>query len=146
MDSLKAIAKTFWIGGLWVIGVIVTPVLFSMLDKMSAGMVAGRLFQSIAWVGLVCGTFLLVHAVWHEGVRALKTAGFWLVFVMLVCTVINQFAVSPIIANLKQHMNQAAEGLFGGGFGTWHAISSLIYLVQSLLGLAYLLQDGGGKR
>jgi hypothetical protein len=38
-------------------------------------------------------------------------------------------------------MNQAAEGLFGGGFATWHAISSLIYLVQSLMGLAYLLRS-----
>lgn len=140
MDGLKAIARTFWIGGMWVIGIVVTPILFSMLDKASAGMVAGHLFQAIAWVGLVCGTFLLVHAVWRDGVRGVKSAGFWLVFAMLVCTVINQFAVSPIIANLKLHMNQAAEGLFGGGFGTWHAISSLIYLVQSLMGLAYILR------
>jgi len=140
MDGLKAIARTFWIGGMWIVGIVVTPILFSMLDKSSAGMVAGKLFQAIAWVGLVCGAFLLVHAVWRDGVRGIKSAGFWLVFAMLVCTVINQFAVSPIIANLKLHMNQAAEGLFGGGFGTWHAISSLIYLVQSLMGLAYVLR------
>lgn len=140
MDGLKAIARTFWIGGMWVIGLVVTPTLFTMLDKASAGMVAGRLFQSIAWVGLVCGTFLLVHTVWKDGVRGVKSAGFWLVLAMLVCTVINQFAVSPMIANLKLHMNQAAEGLFGGGFGTWHAISSLIYLVQSLMGLVYVLR------
>ena len=140
MDGLKAIARTFWIGGMWVIGILVTPVLFSLLDKTVAGMVAGRLFQSIAWVGLVCGTFLLIHSIWRDGVRGIKSAGFWWVFGMLVCTVINQFAVSPIIAKLKLHMDQAAMGLFGGGFGTWHAISSLIYLVQSLMGLAYILR------
>jgi hypothetical protein len=140
MDGLKAFARTFWIGGMWAIGVLVTPLLFNALDRTTAGMVAGRLFQSIAWVGLVCGTFLLIHAIWHEGLRAMKSAGFWLVFGMLLCTVINQFAVSPIIANLKQHMDQAAMGLFGGGFGTWHAISSLIYLVQSLMGLFYILR------
>jgi len=93
MDGLKAIARTFWIGGMWVIGILVTPVLFSLLDKTVAGMVAGRLFQSIAWVGLVCGTFLLIHAIWRDGVRGIKSAGFWWVFGMLVCTVINQFAV-----------------------------------------------------
>jgi hypothetical protein len=140
MDALKAIARTFWIGGMWIIGIVVTPVLFAMLDKATAGMVAGRLFQSVAWVGLVCGTFLLVHAIWREGLRGMKGGGFWLILAMLVCTVINQFAVSPMIANLKLHMNQAAEGLFGGGFGTWHAISSLIYLLQSLMGLAYILR------
>ena len=140
MDGLKAIARTFWIGGMWVIGIIVTPVLFTLLDKATAGMVAGRLFQSIAWAGLVCGTFLLVHAIWRDGMRGMKDGGFWLVFGMLVCTVINQFAVSPIIASLKEHMDHAAEGLFGGGFGTWHAISSLIYLVQSLMGLGYVLR------
>lgn len=140
MDGLKAIARTFWIGGMWIVGLIVTPVLFSMLDRSSASLVAGRLFQAIAWVGLVCGTFLLVHAVWRDGVRGVKSAGFWLVLAMLVCTVINQFAVLPMIASLKQHMNQAAEGLFGGGFGTWRTISSLIYLLQSLMGLAYVLR------
>jgi len=141
MNGLKAIARTFWIGGMWVIGIIVTPVLFSVLDHPSAGLVAGRLFQSIAWAGMLCGPFLLVHALWQDGVRAMKGGAFWLVFGMLVCTVFNQFAVFPMVSNLKQHMNQAAEGLFGGGFGTWHAISSLIYLVQSLMGLVYVLRS-----
>ncbi|OWY37579.1 hypothetical protein CEK28_16250 [Xenophilus sp. AP218F] len=138
MNGLRAIAKTFWIGGLWVIGIIVAPVLFASLDKMTAGMVAGKLFAAIAWVGLVCGVILLVDQIWRDGVRGVREAAFWLVVAMLACTIINHFAVTPIIANLKLQMNHAAEGLFGGGFATWHAISSLIYLVQSLLGLIYI--------
>jgi hypothetical protein len=140
MDGLRAIARTFWIGGLWVIGIIVAPVLFRSLDTVTAGIVAGKLFAAIAWVGLVCGVFLLVDAVWRNGVRGMKEASFWLIVGMLLCTVINHFAVTPIIAALKLQMNHAAEGLFGGGFATWHAISSLIYLVQSLMGLAYILR------
>ncbi|MBA4706916.1 DUF4149 domain-containing protein [Aquitalea sp. FJL05] len=140
MDGLRAITRTFWIGGLWVIGLIVTPVLFKMLDTVTAGMVAGKLFAGIAWVGLVCGVFLLVDNVWRNGVRGMKESSFWLIVGMLLCTVINHFAVTPIIAELKLQMNHAAEGLFGGGFATWHAISSLIYLVQSLMGLAYILR------
>lgn len=141
MDSLQAVAKTFWIGGMWIVGLLVTPVLFAILAHPVAGMVAGRLFQSVAWIGLFCGTFLLVHALWREGVAALKKAAFWLVMAMLVCTIINQFAILPIITSLKQHMNHAAVGLFGGGFGTWHAISSLIYLLQSLMGLVYIARS-----
>lgn len=140
MDSLRAVAKTFWIGGLWIIGTVVTPVLFSMLDRVTAGMVAGKLFSAIAWVGLVCGIILLVDEIWRNGVRGMKEAAFWLVVGMLACTIINQFAVAPIIVDLKQQMNHAAEGMFGGGFATWHAISSLIYLVQSLMGLVYVLR------
>ena len=138
MDALRAIAATLWIGGMWVIGLIVAPVLFKSLDSAVAGMVAGRLFTAIAWVGLVCGTILLIDAVWRHGLRAFKMGSFWLLIGMLVCTLINHFAVSPIIANLKLGMNHAAEGLFGGGFATWHAISSLIYLLQSLMGLAWV--------
>ncbi|RBJ65752.1 DUF4149 domain-containing protein, partial [Pseudomonas sp. MWU12-2534b] len=68
MDGLRALAKTFWIGGLLVIGIIVAPVLFKSLDAATAGMVAGRLFAVIAWVGLVCGMILLVDQVWRNGV------------------------------------------------------------------------------
>lgn len=125
---------------MWVIGLVVAPVLFKMLDSMTAGMVAGKLFTAIAWVGLVCGVILLVDHVWRDGVKGLKEGGFWLIVGMLVCLIINQFAVSPMIVVLKQQMNHAAEGLFGGGFATWHAISSLIYLVQSLMGLLYIVR------
>lgn len=138
MDALRAIAATLWIGGMWVIGLIVTPTLFTSLDKTVAGVVAGKLFISIAWVGLVCGVLLLVAAVGKNGVRAVKTASFWLVVGMLACTLLNQFAVNPMVAHLKLTMNHAAEGMFGGGFATWHAISSLIYLLQSLMGLAWV--------
>lgn len=141
MNGLRAIARTFWIGGMWGIGIIVTPVLFAALDKVTAGMVAGRLFAAIAWVGLVCSVFLMADYVMRQGARGLKQAPFWLLLGMLACIVINHFGVTPMIAALKAQMNQAAEGLFGGGFATWHAISSLIYLVQSLMGLAYLLRS-----
>lgn len=81
MDSLKAIARTFWIGGMWVIGLLVAPVLFAALDKVTAGMVAGRLFSAIAWVGLVCGVFLMVEHIWQQGARGVKEAPFWLLVV-----------------------------------------------------------------
>lgn len=138
MDALRAIAATLWIGGMWVIGLIVTPTLFANLDKAVAGAVAGKLFAAIAWVGLVCGVLLLIGAVGKHGVRAVKTGYFWLIVGMLACTLINQFAVSPMIAHLKLSMNHAAEGMFGGGFATWHAISSLIYLLQSLMALVWV--------
>lgn len=141
MNRIRAIAATFWIGGLWVVGLLVAPVLFQSLDRVAAGMVAGNIFAVQAWVGLVCGVILLVDAIWRDGVHGVRSASFWLVLGMLVCTVVNHFAVTPVIVDLKQGMNHAALGMFGGGFATWHAISSLIYLLQSLLGLGYVLKQ-----
>lgn len=140
MDRLRVIAATFWIGGLWIVGLVVAPVLFQSLDRNLAGMVAGNIFAVQAWVGLVCGVILLVDAIWRDGVNGVRSAPFWLVLGMLICTVVNHFAVTPIIVDLKQGMNHAAQGMFGGGFATWHAISSLIFLLQSLLGLGYVLK------
>lgn len=141
MDGLRALARTLWFGGMWVVGIIVAPTLFSALDSVTAGMVAGKLFSHMAWVGLVCGVFLLADYVWRQGAKGVKQGGFWLLLGMLLCILINHFGVTPIIVQLKLQMNSAAEGLFGGGFATWHAISSLIYLVQSLMALVYLFRN-----
>jgi len=140
MDRLRAVARTFWVGGIWMVGLMVAPVLFASLNKVTAGLIAGKLFANLAWIGLVCGVFLLADYIWRVGARGVKEGTFWLIACMLLCTVVNHFAVTPIIAELKLSMNQAAEGLFGGGFATWHAISSLIYLVQSLLALVYVMR------
>jgi hypothetical protein len=139
MDGLRAIARTFWIGGLWVIGIIVAPVLFRSLDTVTAGMVAGKLFAAIAWVGWCAGIpaggcGMAQWRAWHEGSQLLADCRHAAVYRH------QSFCRDPIIAALKLQMNHAAEGLFGGGFATWHAISSLIYLVQSLMGLAYILR------
>ena len=51
-DNLALIAVTLWVGGLWAIGYLAAPVLFSALsDKMLAGMLAGRMFSLIEYIG-----------------------------------------------------------------------------------------------
>ena len=57
---------------------------------------------------------------------------------MLACTLVNHFAIAPMLVGLKASAAQAATGVFGGGFATWQAISSLLLLVQSLCGLVYV--------
>ena len=141
MNRLQVVAQTVWIGGLWVIGLLVAPVLFALLERSAAGTVAGVLFARLAWVGLVCGAILLIAHLWRDGLSSVREGDLWLVVAMLLCTAVNHFGVTPIIGNLKQHMSNAAVGIFDGGFATWHAISSLIYLLQSVLGLVYLLRQ-----
>lgn len=144
MDALRSILQTLWVGGLWIVGIIVAPVMFRV-DQAHAGMLVGHVLGWMGWVGIVCGSFLLIHICWRQGFRAVQGGAFWLVVGMLACTIINQFAVFPLVAELKALASNMAKGLFGGGFSTWHAISTLIYLVQCLLGLALVLREQGGR-
>ncbi|WP_374353214.1 DUF4149 domain-containing protein [Chitinimonas sp.] len=139
-NALRSILSVFWIGGLWVIGVLVAPVLFHEMDSGTAGRLAGVLFRDMAWVGMVAGSYILLHMLWEGGLRAFQTLELWLILGMLVLTLINQFAVFPALVTAKAQVHSAAEGMFGGGFQSWHAISSLIYLVQSLMGLFYVIR------
>ncbi|TJZ75656.1 DUF4149 domain-containing protein [Chitiniphilus eburneus] len=140
-NGFKSIFTVLWIGGLWVIGVMVAPILFKSLDNRVAGQVAGQLFRAIGWVGIVAGIYLFVYWLWAEGLRAFQEAKLWLVIGMLTCTLINQFAVFPIIAGIKPGISQAATGMFGGGLEQWHTISALIYLVQTVFGVIYVWRD-----
>ncbi|SFN06205.1 protein of unknown function [Formivibrio citricus] len=137
-NGLKNLLATLWIGGMWVAGLLVAPILFRALDGALAGAVAGKLFHAIGWVGIVAGVYLLVWCIWADGLRAFQSARFWLVMGMLACTLANQFAVFPLIAKIKPAVSNVTEGVFGGGLSSWHTISSLIYLVQSVLGLIYV--------
>ncbi len=142
-NGLKNLLTALWIGGMWVIGVMVAPILFNSIDKASAGILAGKLFHAIGWVGIVAGVYLAIWWVWVDGLRAFQSGRLWLVIGMLACTLANQFAVFPIIAKIKPAFSNATEGMFGGGLSSWHTISSLIYLLQSVLGVVYVWRGDG---
>lgn len=142
-NALKNVLTPLWIGGMWIIGILVTPILFKMLGNAQAGAVAGKLFHAIGWIGIVAGVYLAIWWIWVDGLRAFQTARFWLIMGMLACTLINQFAVFPIISSIKPAVSNATEGMFGGGLSSWHTISSLIYLVQSVFAVFYVLHGEG---
>ena len=145
-DALYTIALTLWVGGLWAVGYLVAPTIFSTLaDRQMAGMLAGKLFSMIGWVGLFCAAYLLLSMLLRLGGAALKRGVFWLVVVMLLLTAISQFGLQPWIAQLKAEAlpREVMESVVRDRFATWHGISSILYLVQSLLGL--LLVVGGAR-
>ncbi|WP_269531035.1 DUF4149 domain-containing protein [Chitinimonas sp. BJYL2] len=138
--ALRSILTVFWIGGLWALGVLIGPVLFHQLDNALAFRVVASMLRALAWVGIVAGIYILIHMLWVEGLRAFQTLELWLILAMLALTLVNHFAVFPVISEVKPQMHTAAEGMFGGGFQNWQTISSLIYLIQSLFGLVYVIR------
>lgn len=137
-DGLAGTSLVLWIGGIWAIGYIAAPVLFASLgDKQLAGMLAGKLFGVMAWVGMASAGYLLVYRIARDGGAALKTLFFWVIVLMLALTLAGHFGIQPIMQGLKdQAMPQAVmQSVFADRFQRWHGVSSILYLIQSVLGL-----------
>ncbi|MEQ1668113.1 MAG: DUF4149 domain-containing protein [Sulfuriferula sp.] len=140
---LEKIAMTLWVGGLWAIGYIAAPVLFTQLaDKQLAGNLAGSMFVVIAYVGMACGTYLLLYRINQYGGAAFKQAYLWAVLVMLLITLGIHFGIQPIMESLKEQAMPKAvmQSMFSDRFARWHGISSIVYLIESLLGLVLLFK------
>lgn len=148
LSALYNIAVALWVGGLFATGYLAAPVLFSQIaDRSLAGAVAGAMFSVMAWVGLACGTYLLLYVLAGKGWRAVQSGVFWIVVLMLALTVAGHFGVQPILAQLKADAlpRQVMESALRDRFSTWHGVSSALYLVQSLLGIALVILQERGK-
>ncbi|MHB1085778.1 MAG: DUF4149 domain-containing protein [Thiobacillus sp.] len=144
-DGLAGMSLVLWIGGLWAIGYVAAPVLFASLgDKQLAGMLAGKLFGLMAWIGIAAAIYLLIYRVARDGVAALKTWFFWVIVMMLGLTLASHFGIQPILQGLKdQAMPHAVmQSVFADRFARWHGVSSILYLIQSALGLLLVWRSG----
>jgi uncharacterized membrane protein len=140
-DALYQIAITLWVGGMWAIGFLVAPTLFAELpDRMLAGILAGAMFKWGAWAGIACASYVLLFLLTTRGGRAFKSAALWLALLMLLLTLAGHFGIQPVLAQIKAEApRQVLEGVLRDRFAVWHGISSGLYLLQSLLGLALVL-------
>jgi hypothetical protein len=127
---------TVWVGGLWIVGYLVAPTLFAMLDdRQLAGALAGRLFHIISYVGLLAGGLLLLSNLIDAGAAWARAWRVWVLAAMLLLVGVGAFVLQPLMAELK------AQGLLEGGaqalaFKRLHGVSAILYLLTSLLGLA----------
>ncbi len=148
-EALYFIAITLWVGGLLAIGYIAAPVLFASLgDRQLAGMIAGRLFAIIGWVGVGCSAYLLIFIVFRWGSRFLKSSVFWLCFLMLLMSLASQFGIQPLMTQLKTDAlpREVMESVLRDRFVTWHGVSSILYLMQSMLGLWLVVWSNRGLK
>lgn len=127
----ERILLTLWVGGLWAIGYIAAPTLFANLnDRQLAGALAGQMFHIISYIGLVCGVLLLASVLKRAGLQWRA----WVLIIMLVLVATGEFVLQPMMESLK------LQGLIEGSeakkqFGMLHGVASIIYLMESLLGL-----------
>ncbi len=142
-NKLKILALSVWVGGLFFMGALVAPVLFyrSGLSPTVAGMIAGQCFDIQSTLNLVCAAIILIAMASETGTKCIRVPGFWLLLVMLVCLLFGQYAITPIIEQIKASTVVDEGGHYGTRFAKWHGISSSLYWLQALSGLAFLWQQ-----
>lgn len=148
-ESLYFISITLWVGGMWAIGYMAAPVLFSSLgDRQLAGYIAGKLFVLNGWVGLGFAAYLLIFLLTRWGSRFFKSAVFWLVLLMALMVAASHLGIQPLMAQLKSDAlpREVMESVLRDRFATWHGISSILYLMQSMLGLWLVVWSNRGLR
>jgi len=132
----ERVLLTLWVGGMWTVGYMVAPILFSVLDdRQLSGFIAGHVFTAMSYVGLVCGGLLLLGNLYRAGIKH-KTN--YILALMLVLVAIGQFVLQPMMADLK------AQGLVEGSvaaanFGKLHGVSSILFMITSISGLILII-------
>jgi MFS family permease len=147
-DALQSVAVTLWVGGMWAVGFVVAPILFSRLgDRALAGMMAGRLFATMAWIGIACAAYLIIYRCVRHRASCLKQGFFWVVLLMLALVLAGQFGVQPVMEALRAQAlpREVMESVLRDRFVTWHGVASVLYIVQSVLGLTLVVLHGKGR-
>jgi hypothetical protein len=123
--------------------------LFAQLpdNRTLAGQLAGEMFGWSAWVGIVCGAYLLLFVMFRRGWRFFSSPVFWLALVMLLLTLAGHFGIQPILAELKAQAMplEVMKSVMRDRFAAWHGVSSILYLIVSLLGAALVLVQERGR-
>lgn len=139
LAAAQLLIAAVWCGAQWTVGHLVAPGLFAWApDRVTAGMLAGRFFGVVGWVGVSAAVLLLVLGAARGRLRT-RFAG--LAAAMGLCAAALSFWIQPQAAQVRaQAGGVPVQGTpLAADFARWHAISSGVYLVESLLGVGLLL-------
>jgi hypothetical protein len=141
-QRLFVLIAGLWVGSLLAVGYLVAPAIFSTLtDRQVAGMVAGNIFKLEAYLSLiVCiGLMVLANLLVSRGLNQFKFVR-WLLLFMLLCSLAAVFIFMPWMNTLRD--SALAQGMpvmlspSATVFARLHGASSVVYTLQSLLGIA----------
>ncbi|MFZ5502846.1 MAG: DUF4149 domain-containing protein [Pseudomonadota bacterium] len=144
MQHLNTLVITAWVGSLWAVGYLAVPILFkAQPDRQLAGMLAGEMFLWAGYLGMLCGGYLLLGQLWQWGRDAPRQAVFRLIIAMLLITLLVQGVIQPQMADLKAQALplEVMHSAYADKFKMLHGISSIAYLLESLLGAALIIKS-----
>ena len=135
-----------WVGSLLAVGYLVAPAIFStMTDRQAAGMVAGSIFKLEAYLSLIVSISLMVLAnlLVNRGLNHFRLIR-WLLLAMLLCSIAAAFVLIPWMNALRASaLLQGMPVMLSPSaalFGRLHGVSSILFMLQSLLGITLVWQ------
>jgi hypothetical protein len=142
MYRLSLIVITLWVGALWATGFSAYVLFDNLQDKQLAGLLAGKLFTVVSYIGMGSAFYLLVQRPMDYGAAALKQSFFWTVLFMLLLVLAGHFGIQPLLAQLKADAMPAdvMNSVFASRFKNWHGVASVAYLAECLLGFVLVLK------
>jgi Domain of unknown function (DUF4149) len=115
LRGISRVLLVLWAGSLWSL-LWVASILFDLQsDRHLAGLIAARLFSIETYLGVVVAAMALLSS------QKRQFAWGYLAALLLA---LNEWILKPIMTSARDH--GVAAGL---GFGAWHGISAVIYLL-----------------
>jgi len=140
-QRLFVLIAGLWVGSLLAVGYLVAPAIFStMTDRQAAGMVAGSVFRLEAYLSLIVCIALMVLAnlLVNRGLNQFRFIR-WLLLAMLLCSMAAAFIFIPWMNALRDDaLLQGMPVMLSPSatlFGRLHGASSILFTLQSLLGI-----------
>lgn len=140
-QRLFVLVAGLWVGSILTAGYLVAPTIFGTLtDRQVAGMVAGSIFKVEAYLStIVCiALMVLANLLVNRGLSQYKIIRLILLG-MLFCSVAASFVFIPWMNTLRDQalLNGMPVMLSPSAdvFGKLHGASSLVFMIQSALGL-----------
>jgi hypothetical protein len=126
-QRLFRILLVLWAGSLWSL-LWVALVMFKLQpDRHTAGQIAGRLFSIETYLGL--GVAVLAILLPARG-------RFRLGFVAAAILALNEWLLKPVMSLAQAHGTSA-----GLGFGAWHGVSAIFYVLACLCVVVMIYKD-----
>ncbi|PWF48627.1 DUF4149 domain-containing protein [Massilia glaciei] len=147
LSRVRLLVAALWAGSLWTVGYLVAPTAFASFERPMAGAVAAAMFHSEAMLSLGCGAAMLLLLFVAKGLDPKRRRGLMLLaLAMLGCTLVSHFGLQPLMAALRAgSLDGVMVGDAKARFGMLHGVSSVIYLIQSVLAGWLLIKNAEEK-
>lgn len=143
IHQFSKIAMTFWLGGSWMLCLVMFPILFKTLDQITASELVGQILNIVAYIGIVCLSIALIEVIVIYKFSLAKSKNFWYIMLMTVILIINNFAIFPVIHNLRKKLAALAHQIISvqnNVFDFWHSFSAILFISICVIGVLYLLE------
>ena len=142
MNTFLKLLIALWVGSLWWMIVVANVIFDKVPTSYLAGLIAGQLFEYLSYFSLIVLTFVMFRLLKGEGWRVLNNSLFWISLLILFIVLMNLFGIKPFLETLKIQAlpKEVMESIFADRFSLWHGLSSIAYLIHSLLATFLMLK------